>query len=74
VFPNATIHINKREVDYWFNKSMAATAAEPQKTFFAQVDLKVKPYMDSGQLKTFEGARSSSQDSGPSRHTATLLA
>ena len=55
-FPNATIHINKREVDYWFNKSIAATAVEPQKTFFAQVDTKVKPYMDSGQLKTFEGA------------------
>src|ERR1700675_4627037 len=34
VFPNATIHINQREVDYWFNKSIAATAAEPQKTFF----------------------------------------
>jgi glyoxylase-like metal-dependent hydrolase (beta-lactamase superfamily II) len=56
VFPNATIHINKREVDYWFNKSIAATAVEPQKTFFAQVDPKVKPYMDSGQLKTFEDA------------------
>ncbi len=56
VFPSATIHINKREVDYWFNKSIAATALEPQKTFFAQVDPKVKPYMDSGQLKTFEGA------------------
>jgi glyoxylase-like metal-dependent hydrolase (beta-lactamase superfamily II) len=56
VFPNATIHINKREVDYWFDKSIAATAVEPQKTFFAQVDAKVKPYMDSGQLKTFEGA------------------
>ena len=56
VFPNATIHVNKREVDYWFNKSITATAVEPQKTFFAQVDPKVKPYMDSGQLKTFEGA------------------
>jgi glyoxylase-like metal-dependent hydrolase (beta-lactamase superfamily II) len=56
VFPSATIHINKREVDYWFNKSIAATAVEPQKTFFAQVEPKVKPYIDSGQLKTFEGA------------------
>src|SRR6202035_3677762 len=56
VFPNATIHINKREVDYWFNKSIATTAVEPQKTFFAQVEPKVKPYMDSGQLKAFEGA------------------
>src|SRR5258708_23866585 len=56
VYPNPTIHINKREVDYWFNKSIAATAVEPQKAFFAQVDPKVKPYMDSRQLKTFEGA------------------
>jgi glyoxylase-like metal-dependent hydrolase (beta-lactamase superfamily II) len=56
VFPNATIHINKKEVDYWFNKSIAAAAVEPQKTFFAQVEPKVRPYMDSGQLKTFEGA------------------
>src|ERR1700692_4200557 len=74
VFPNATIHINKREVDYWFDKSIAATATEPQKTFFAQVEPKVKPYMDSGQLKTFEGPRSSSPDSAPSRLTATLPA
>src|ERR1700722_7237973 len=56
VFPNATIHINKKEVDFWFNKSIAAAAVKPQKTFFAQVDPKVKPYMDSRQLKTFEGA------------------
>src|SRR5882672_8513912 len=56
VFPNATLHIDKREIDYWFNKSIAATAVEPQKTFFAQVDPKVKPYMDSGRLQTFEGA------------------
>ena len=56
VFPNATIHVNKREVDYWFNKSIAATAIEPQKTFFAQVNSKVKPYMDSGQVQTFEDA------------------
>src|SRR5260370_24005944 len=34
VFPKATIHINKREVDFWFKKSIAATAVEPQKTFF----------------------------------------
>jgi glyoxylase-like metal-dependent hydrolase (beta-lactamase superfamily II) len=54
VFPNATIHINKREVDYWFDKSIAAAAVEPQKTFFAQVERKVKPYIESGQLKTFE--------------------
>jgi hypothetical protein len=72
VFPNATIRINKREVDYWFNKSIAATAVEPQKTFFAQVDPKVKPYMDSS--RPSKAPRSSSPDSAPSRLTATLRA
>ena len=56
VFPNAIIHVDKREVAYWFDKSLAETAAEPIKTFFSQVDPKVKPYLDSGQLKTFDGA------------------
>jgi glyoxylase-like metal-dependent hydrolase (beta-lactamase superfamily II) len=56
VFPNATIHVDKREVAYWFDKSIAATAPEPLKTFFSQVDPKIKPYLDSGQLKTFDGA------------------
>src|SRR5882724_8780402 len=56
VFGNALVHVDKREVEYWFDKSIAEKAAEPIKTFFSQVDAKVKPYLDSGQLKTFEGA------------------
>jgi glyoxylase-like metal-dependent hydrolase (beta-lactamase superfamily II) len=56
VFPNATVHVDKREAEYWFDKSIAEKAAEPIRTFFSQVDAKVKPYLDSGQLKTFEGA------------------
>src|SRR6266481_5887141 len=56
VFPKAIVHVDKREVDYWFDKAIAEKAAEPLKTFFSQVDAKVKPYLDSGQLKTFEGA------------------
>lgn len=56
VFPNAMVHADRREVAYWFDKSIAETAAEPLKTFFSQVDPKVKPYRDSGQLKTFDGA------------------
>ena len=56
VFPNAIIHVDKREVEYWFDESIAAMTAEPIKTFFSQVDAKVKPYLDSGQLQTFEGA------------------
>jgi glyoxylase-like metal-dependent hydrolase (beta-lactamase superfamily II) len=56
VFPNAIVHVDRREVAYWFDKSIAQSVAEPLKTFFSQVDPKVKPYLDSGQLKTFDGA------------------
>jgi len=41
VFPNAIVHVDKREVEYWFDKSIADKAAEPLKTFFSQVDTKV---------------------------------
>ena len=56
VFPNAVVHVDKREVEYWFDNSIAEKAAEPIKTFFSQAEAKVKPYLDSGQLKTFDGA------------------
>jgi glyoxylase-like metal-dependent hydrolase (beta-lactamase superfamily II) len=56
VFPHAIIHVDKRELDYWFDKSIAEKPAKPLKTFFSQAVVKVKPYVDSAQLKTFEGA------------------
>lgn len=34
VFPNATVHVNKRELDYWTDKSLGAKAPEPTKSFF----------------------------------------
>lgn len=55
VFPNAVIHIDKKELDYWLDSSLAKRTAEPVKTLFSQVKCKIKPYIESGQLKTFEG-------------------
>ena len=55
VFPNATVHVNKLELDYWTNKSLAENAPEPTKTFFQQVDQTITPYIKSGQVKTFDG-------------------
>jgi glyoxylase-like metal-dependent hydrolase (beta-lactamase superfamily II) len=56
VFPKATVHVDKREIDYWLDKSLAEKATEPIKTFFSQAELKIRPYISSGQLKTFDGA------------------
>ena len=55
IFPNATVRVNKRELDYWTDKSLGAKAPEPTKGFFLQVDQTVIPYVKSGQVKTFEG-------------------
>src|SRR5205807_10006302 len=55
VFPNATVHLNKLELDYWTNKSLGEKAPEPTKTFFKQADQTVTPYIKSGQMKTFDG-------------------
>src|SRR6266849_5661933 len=55
VFPNATVHVNQLELDYWTNKSLGEKAPEPTKTFFQQADQTVTPYIKSGQVKAFDG-------------------
>ena len=56
IFPNATIHVNKKELDFWSDKSTGEKYPEPTKTFFGQVAPTVGPYVTSGQVKAFEGA------------------
>ena len=56
VFPRAVVHVDKREAAFWFDKALAAKSTGLLKLFFSQVDPKVKPYVDSGQVKTFDGA------------------
>ena len=55
IFPNATIHVNKKELDFWSDKSTGEKYPEPTKTFFGQVAPTVGPYVTSGQVKAFEG-------------------
>ena len=56
VFPNATVHLDKRELDYWLSKANADSAPTAQKGYFEQAARTVQPYVDAGQVKTFEGA------------------
>jgi glyoxylase-like metal-dependent hydrolase (beta-lactamase superfamily II) len=55
VYPNATIHVNKKELDFWTDKSAGEEAVEPTKQFFGQVAATVGPYISSGSVQTFEG-------------------
>lgn len=56
VFPNATLHVEKRELDYWMSANNRAKAPDDAKQYFDQAAAKMKPYVDSGRVKTFSGA------------------
>jgi glyoxylase-like metal-dependent hydrolase (beta-lactamase superfamily II) len=56
VFPNSTVHVNKRELDFWTDKATGENYPEPTKDFYRQVEATVGPYVAAGHVKTFEGA------------------
>jgi glyoxylase-like metal-dependent hydrolase (beta-lactamase superfamily II) len=56
VFPNATVHVNKRELDFWTDRATGENYPEPTKGFYKQVGPTVGPYVAAGHVKTFEGA------------------
>ncbi|RYG69807.1 MBL fold metallo-hydrolase [bacterium] len=53
-FPNATLHIAKREVDFWLDPKNPAKTPREQKRF-AEAREKVGPYVRAGKVKTFSG-------------------
>ena len=56
VFPNAQVHVDRKEINFWLNPANKASAIEAQKAFFDQAVAKVTPYIDAGQIVTFDGA------------------
>jgi glyoxylase-like metal-dependent hydrolase (beta-lactamase superfamily II) len=56
VFPNATLHVEQKELDYWMSADNRAKAPDAAKVYFDQAIAKVKPYVDAGKVKTFNGA------------------
>lgn len=55
-FPNATVHVNQKELDYWMDKAAAAKASGMQAQFYAAAQATLQPYLDAGQVKPFTGA------------------
>jgi glyoxylase-like metal-dependent hydrolase (beta-lactamase superfamily II) len=55
VFPNATLHIERKEVDYWLSPGSRAKAPEAAKKHFEEASAKVQPYVDAGKVRTFSG-------------------
>ena len=54
VFPNATIYVNKTELDYWTSDDVYQNAPADKKKYFVEAREKILPYLKSGKIKTFE--------------------
>ncbi len=58
IFANAVVHVDKREADYWLNPANRDTSKGDKEQLirlFLEAAVKVKPYFDSGKVKTFVG-------------------
>lgn len=53
LFSNATLHANRREVDYWLDSAQRAAAPQAKRHLFDEAVASVKPYEAAGRLKTF---------------------
>ena len=56
VFPNAVLHVEKKEAAFWLSPENRAKAPDDSKKYFDQAVEKVQPYVDAGKVKTFDGA------------------
>lgn len=52
VFPNATVHVDGRDADFWLDSSNAAKHPD-HASFFAQAKLDLSPYLASGKVRRF---------------------
>ena len=55
VFPNAIVRADKKESDFWLDKATMDKAPEAMKDFFKGAQASMKPYVDAGKFKPFEG-------------------
>jgi glyoxylase-like metal-dependent hydrolase (beta-lactamase superfamily II) len=53
VFPNATIYISKKEIDFWMSEENEKKNPHLKK-FFDEAHFKVGPYLKAGKVKTFD--------------------
>ncbi len=54
VFPNATLHADKRDSDFWLSQANLDKAPDGMKGFFQGATASVKPYVAAGKYQPFE--------------------
>jgi len=55
VFPNAIVRADAKEAGYWLDQATMDKAPEAKKDFFKGAMASMKPYVDAGRFKGFEG-------------------
>lgn len=53
VFPNATVRVNKRDLDFWTDSAAAEKATGALKNQFKEAQESLKPYLDAGKVEPF---------------------
>ena len=54
VFPNATVHAHRRDVDYWLSEANRAAAPADKKELFEGAVASLEPYRKAGRLVPFD--------------------
>lgn len=54
-FPNATVHADRREAEFWLSADNLAKAPADAKGFFQGAQAALAPYQQAGKLQTFDG-------------------
>ncbi len=55
VFPNATVRADAKESGFWLDPAALDKAPDSMKDFFKGAQVSMKPYVDAGRFKPFEG-------------------
>jgi glyoxylase-like metal-dependent hydrolase (beta-lactamase superfamily II) len=79
-FPNATIHANKRDSDYWLSQANLDKASADAKGYFQGAMASVNPYVAAGKYRPFDtdgelmpGVRSIATPGHTAGHTSYLV-
>ncbi len=55
VFPNAVVRLDAKEAAFWLDAANASKAPAEMKSAFVGAQRSMKPYVDAGRVKTFDG-------------------
>lgn len=53
VFPNAVVHANRREAEYWLSAAHRDAAPADKRRYYQEAQAAIRPYLDAGRFQVF---------------------